>query len=264
MIKAIGMAALLGLSISLPLAAHPSHHKTSQGQAKPREVLVVLAHPDDELFFAPAIAAEARQGSRVNLLFVTSGDAGPGVSDFEPGEELASARRKEAECSARALGAVGWAFLSGIGDGTLAKNARTTEEPTETILTLIAAEIGFDKPDFVVTWGPDGGYGHGDHRMVSAFVTQIVQAMPPETRPKLLFPALVHAPLPELLRSQGWVTTSPDLAAKRVAYTDADLAAASAAAQCHKTQFDEATRAALVPGFHAAVWKGEIAFRNAF
>lgn len=257
--RAIGAAAVLAALASLPLAAY-----AADDGPKPREVLVVLAHPDDELFFAPALAAEARQGSRVTLLFVTSGDAGPGVSDFEPGEELAAARRREAECSAKALGAAGWGFLSGIGDGTLADNARTIEEPTETILTLVGAQIRLDKPDVVVTWGPDGGYGHGDHRMVSALVTQIVQTMPASERPELLYPAMVHAPLPEILQSQGWTTTTPDLASVRYTYTDADLAAANAATQCHETQFDEATRAALVPGFHAAVWKGDVAFRKAF
>ena len=30
-------------------------------------------------------------------------------------------------------------------------------------------------PDAVLTWGPEGGYGHPDHRLVSAVVTQIVQ-----------------------------------------------------------------------------------------
>ncbi len=41
----------------------------------PQRVLVVLAHPDDELTRAPAIAAMARQGSRVRLVYATPGDA---------------------------------------------------------------------------------------------------------------------------------------------------------------------------------------------
>ncbi|MBV7265305.1 PIG-L family deacetylase [Erythrobacter ani] len=235
----------------------------AQPDGEPRSVLIVLAHPDDELVFAPAIAAETRAGSQVRLLYATSGDAGPGVSDFSKGNALAQAREAEATCAADALGAETVDFLR-LGDGTLTSRPRADGSPAKKLLGILKNEIVDRAPDIVVTWGPDGGYGHGDHRMVSALVTQSIQQRTEGSRPDLLFPAMIHTPLPDVLQAQGWTTTAPDLALVRKPYSDADLAAAAAATQCHKTQFDDATRSALVPGFHAAVWKGEVAFRSAF
>lgn len=244
---------------SAPVAAQDHTADASAGET----ILAVLAHPDDELVFAPMLAAAARQGANVRLLFVTSGDAGPGVSQFEPGEALAEARRAEAMCSASALGAEAQ-FLSGYGDGTLTQTPRAPGSPAKRLLDELSGTLAAQSPDLVITWGPDGGYGHGDHRMVSAIVTQVVQAAPAERRPRLLYPAMVHDPLPEVLQRQGWTLTAPELANASYPYDEADLAAAGSATQCHETQFDEATRGFLAPGFHAMVWKGEVRFRPAF
>ncbi|MEE4339179.1 PIG-L family deacetylase [Erythrobacter sp.] len=224
-------------------------------------ILVVLAHPDDELVIAPAIAAAARKGARVSVLYATSGDAGPGVSDFEPGEALGRARRAEAECAGKALGAR-IRFLDDIADGTLTDRPRAHGSPAERFADQFSAVLHAARPDTVITWGPDGGYGHGDHRMVSALVTQHLQSLSADTRPALLYPTLVNAPLPPQLAAQGWSLTSPDLAPVSHRYEDTDLTAAGKAAQCHATQFDEATRAMIAPGFHGAAWKGEVRFRK--
>src|SRR5688500_13517433 len=40
----------------------------------------------------------------------------------------------------------------------------------------IAAEIQRLRPDALITWGPEGGTGHPDHRLVSELVTQLVRA----------------------------------------------------------------------------------------
>lgn len=250
------LAAALAITntFGAPLAAQ-------EDTATNERVIIVLAHPDDELVFAPAIHALAKAGNQVELIFATRGDQGPGVSGLEKGPELASARTNEAMCSGQALGAK-FSMVLGMGDGAMADLARTTEGlKKDAEWRFIAAAL--KKADTVITWGPDGGYGHADHRMISAFVTQVVQAMPADARPELLYPALIHTPLPGPLASQGWATTAPDLATVGIAYDESDLAAATKAVQCHKTQFDEATRAVFVPGFHAGVWKGEVSFRKA-
>lgn len=256
--KAIVVMALGAMGI----AGSPHAGLAHPGDA-PRVVLAVLAHPDDELVFAPALAAEARSGSLVRIVYATSGDAGPGVSEFERGEALADAREKEAQCAADALGAKGVDFLH-YGDGTLANRPHDRNSPAKQLLPVLEDAILQWKPEIVITWGPDGGYGHGDHRMVSSLVTQVLQERTGEERPKLYYPALVNGPLPDILQAQGWATTAPELAAVRYSYSDADLAAASSAAQCHATQFDAQTRAGFAAGFHALVWKGEVAFREAF
>lgn len=155
----------------LALAALASVPTTALAGEPPQRVLVVVAHPDDELFMAPAIAAMARQGREVTILFATPGDQGPGVTDLERGPELGAIRRKEAQCSAKALGAVP-RFLDGVGDGTLANTPQEPKSPAARFISQFASEYVAIDPTLVLTWGPDGGYGHADHRVVSALVTQ--------------------------------------------------------------------------------------------
>lgn len=231
-------------------------------EAHRKVVLAIVAHPDDELVIAPALAAEARQGADVRIVYATRGDAGPGVSDLPKGAALARARTAEAQCASAALGLEAPAFLD-FGDGTLANYARGPDADGHDLAASIAQAIAAAHPDIIVTWGPDGGYGHADHRMVSAMVTQIVQAMPAAKRPELLYPGIRTGTLPPVPEMQRWAVTDPALLDIAIAFDSADLAAAGKATGCHKTQFDAATRAALAPVFGQTIWQGAVHFRRA-
>lgn len=254
------VAATAAALLALPAGAHAGAHAQEPGGA-PR-VLAVMAHPDDEVFVAPALARAARDGKQVTLVYATSGDAGPGVSQFEPGADLASAREGEARCSARALGIGDTLFLR-LGDGTLGIGASRPGSAARSLadrLSSILQEGGFSQ---VITWGPDGGYGHSDHRMVSAITTQLVQAMG-EDRPELLYPGIRSGTLPPVAEMQAWAQTDPRLLTHRIAYDSGDLAAAAQATACHATQFDEATRAGMMALFDQTIWQGAVHFRTAF
>ncbi len=252
MIRITGITALVALTL-VPASA--------QGEAAPQNVLVVVAHPDDELFMAPAIAALARQGADVAIYYATAGDAGPGVSGLAPGDELAERRIGEAWCAVETLG-VSTLLGAEHGDGKLGVVAHHQESPARALVASF--EEQFALSDIVLTWGPDGGYGHADHRMVSALATQVAQAMPVSERPKLLYVGIRSGTLPPVPEMAQWATTDPALLTESIAYTPADLAAASAAAQCHETQFDAATRAGMMPLFDATIWQGKVHFRPAF
>lgn len=252
MIRTTDMIALAALALA-PAEA--------QELSEPQRVLVVVAHPDDELFMAPAIAAVARQGADVAIYYATAGDAGPGVSGLAPGAELAERRIAEAWCSVEALGI---ATLLGAEhpDGKLGLAAHHEGSPARTLAASFNEQ--FLLSDLILTWGPDGGYGHADHRMVSALATQVAQAMPAATRPKLLYvgiPSGTRPPVPEMAQ---WTETDPALLTETIAYAPADLEAAKAAAACHVTQFDEAARAGMMPLFDATMWRGKVHFRPAF
>lgn len=238
------------------LAALAMTPATAQQTPAPQQVVVMLAHPDDELPMAPAIAALARQGAEITIVHATPGDAGPGVSGMAKGDALADTRRAEAQCAGRALGVAEVDNL-GFGDGRLVERVRDVSLAAALAHHLASA-------DTVLTWGPDGGYGHADHRMVSALTTQIVQTMPAAERPKLLYVGIPAGSLPPVPDMAGWATTDPALLTESIAYTPADLDAAKAAAACHVTQFDNATRAGMMPLFDATMWRGTVHFRPAF
>lgn len=254
MIRTIGTIALAAL------AAAPSG---AGAAAQEQRVLVVAAHPDDELTMAPALAALARQGQTVTILFATLGDQGPGVTKLERGAALGETRRKEAQCSARALGAEA-RFLDGLGDGTLSEAPQKANSPAARFVYQFAAQYVDADPDLVLTWGPDGGYGHGDHRMVSSLVTMALQSLAAEYRARLLYVGIPAGTLPKVPQMAGWAETDPGLLTETIRYTPADLEAAKSAAQCHATQFDDTSRAAMMTLFDATMWRGRVHFRPAF
>ena len=75
--------------------AGPEAPRPSLARAAPPSILAILAHPDDELTFAPVLARVAREGGEVTIVFATSGDVGPGVSGMQPGAALAALREGE-------------------------------------------------------------------------------------------------------------------------------------------------------------------------
>ena len=254
----IGSVIATCMTLGGPSIAHPV------AQEDERTILAIVAHPDDEVFFAPALANAAANGAKVTVVYATSGDAGPGVSDFEKGADLAAARTKEARCSSRALGLQEPVFLE-YGDGTLGDQAQSRDGPASPLEAGLRALIAEHKPVTIITWGPDGGYGHVDHRMVSVLVTEIVQGMVRDTTtPILLYPAIPNGTLPPVPEMQRWATTDAKLINAPAKYDSADLAKAAEAAQCHVTQFDEMTRAGLVPLFDETIWRGTVHFRRAF
>lgn len=245
----------------LVLAA-PGSAQEAEASAAPPRVLAVFAHPDDELVVAPVLSSLRAEGAEVSIVYATSGDAGPGVSDMEKGEALGTYREGEALCASETLG-LGMPLFWRLGDGTLGTDAHHPGSAAKRFLAAFGELAAKERPDIVITWGPDGGYGHPDHRMVSALVSQVLQGQA-DSRPMLLYagiPAGTKPPIPELA---DWAETASDLLDAKFAYSPEDLAATARAVQCHRSQFDAETRAGLVPLFHATIWRGQGHFRHAF
>jgi LmbE family N-acetylglucosaminyl deacetylase len=218
-------AFLLPLLLALP-AASPA----------PGPVLLVFAHPDDEILVAPLAAALTRRSVPVQLVLATAGERGaPADGSIPAGPELARVRTAEAQCSARALGIAPPRFL-GFEDGSLGEPSRPTGARLAALSTAIAGVISETSPRAIVTWGPDGGYGHPDHRLVSAVTSAVVLTR--AQRPPLLYvglPADAIAATPP--RAFAWAGVDRALLTVSVPYTAADLAAMRSAALCHKSQY---------------------------
>jgi LmbE family N-acetylglucosaminyl deacetylase len=130
-------------------------------------VLVVHAHPDDEVFAtgAATIAAQ-RAGASVHLRLFTGGE-GRGSALTPAGLEEAR-RRKEERLAAAAtlLGIDTWGYLTEPGrwadtphapDQTIA-----SADPSEVVEPVVEA-IETMRPDMLLTVGADGLTGHPDH-----------------------------------------------------------------------------------------------------
>ena len=145
-------------------------------------VLGVWAHPDDELYLSGGVlAAAVAAGQRVVVVTATRGEHGTGDPTRWPPARLAAERSREIVASLAALGTVEHRFLG--ADRCHLDGALAADPGTDTVdeLAAIVAEVA---PDTVLTFGPDGLTGHGDHRAVSAWTDRALRRVP--SRPRLL------------------------------------------------------------------------------
>jgi len=213
----------------------------------------------------------AREGVRVVLLVVSDGSAGAGQQGNLPRPELSlsvaelvATRQAEARCAAKTIGAEPPIFLD-FPDGRLGDYIGD-RSLIGRLAVRIAEELEHLRPDAVITWGPDGGTGHPDHRIVSAVVTQLQRAGAPGV-PERLFYMTVPTELMRAVSPQG--NAPPFLLPRaayftiRVAFSVDDFATAKRAWLCHRTQFTPE----VVERFAAAtapIWNGAISLVPAF
>ncbi len=139
--------------------------------------LWVVAHPDDaEFSSAGTIARLARDGKRVIIIQVTSGDRGSSDREITP-ERLAATREAEELEAGNRLGVAEVVFLR-CGDGRLIPDLDLREKIVRMIRT--------HRPDVVVTHDPFRPYAlHPDHRAVGLATHDAVY---PTARDHLYFP----------------------------------------------------------------------------
>ena len=133
-------------------------------------LLAVFAHPDDEsMGMGGTLAKYAAQGTETHLVCASRGEHGWfGPEEQNPGTAaLGKLREEELEEAVRELGMKGLYFLDYI-DGEVDQ-----AEPAEAI-QKIATHIRRIMPQVVVTFPPDGNYGHPDHIAVGQFTSAAI------------------------------------------------------------------------------------------
>ena len=176
------------------------------------------------------------------------------------GDALVKARADEARCAATTLGAREPIVL-GFPDGKLG-DYLDDRSLLIRVTDRIAREIERLQPDAVITWGPDGGTGHPDHRIVSNIATQLLRFGAPGMPERLFY---MYLPV-ELFRLANPQRGEPPLLfpqAKyftvKVPFAPADLDAASRTMACHKTQFSAEAMQRFISA-RDRVWNGAVAF----
>lgn len=148
-----------------------------------RTLLAVFAHPDDESFGSGGtLALTAADGYNVVLACATRGEAGE-IADpaLATPETLAEVRAGELQEAADALGISELIFL-GYRDSGMAGTPEN-EDPRAYVQAdedeVVAKLVGIIrrlKPEALVTFDPNGGYGHPDHMAASRHTLAAVQA----------------------------------------------------------------------------------------
>jgi len=136
------------------------------GERGTRVIAFVAAHPDDDVMGAAGYMALNRDDPELRfvLIHAKDGDAGEiALGSRATRETLGSVRRREDESGWRSVGRMPdrheWFGLPDGGLGDL---------PVGQLESMISDVFGLERPDIVMTFGPDGITGHPDHVAVGA------------------------------------------------------------------------------------------------
>lgn len=133
-------------------------------------LMCVLAHPDDEsLGVGGTLAKYASEGVETYLVTATRGERGRfGVNKERPDQRVVGqVREAELQAAAKELGIGEVTFLDYV-DGDLDR-----VDPGNAI-RKIAGHLRRVQPHVVITFGPEGAYGHPDHIAISQLTTAAV------------------------------------------------------------------------------------------
>jgi N-acetyl-1-D-myo-inositol-2-amino-2-deoxy-alpha-D-glucopyranoside deacetylase len=154
-------------------------------------VLFVHAHPDDETINNGAtIARCVARGAEVTVITCTLGEEGEVIGDrwaqlaADRADQLGGYRIGELTAALRELGVGSPRFLGGAGRwrdsgmaGTRPRGRATfVDGDFDLLVGQLADDIAELRPHVVVTYDPDGGYGHPDHIQAHRVTTAAIAA----------------------------------------------------------------------------------------
>jgi len=238
------------LCLVLGGAVAPPHAAAQTGGHK---LVAVFAHPDDERIVGPLLSRYAREGHEVYLVIATDGSKGVTEHARIPaGDSLAHVRAGEARCAAQQLG-IHPPMLLGLEDAALASFGsleRLRQEVRRVLHQL--------RPDAVISFGPEGGTGHPDHRLVGDVVTEVIQSGGDGIPQALYYPSLPAERMTDAPAAEPTVTSVPErFLPIAVPFAPGDLDATRRAFACHASQYTpaqvDAVMRYLAHGFDGAV-----------
>ncbi len=240
---------------------------------KTLRLMCVLAHPDDEsLGTGGTLARYAAEGVETYVVTATRGERGRFVEgEQRPNDDVVGqVREAELRAAAKELG-VREVSLLGYADGGLDR-----VDPAEA-QDAIAAHLRRVRPDVVITFGPEGAYGHPDHVAISQFTSAaIVRAANGHGAVSKLYHIAWSAPtwaafqaaLKKLTSTvdgvERQVVPSPDWGVTARIDTTAVSETVWRAVRCHRTQMSIYKNLEHLPAeHHRALW-GVQEFYRAF
>jgi FtsP/CotA-like multicopper oxidase with cupredoxin domain/LmbE family N-acetylglucosaminyl deacetylase len=224
------------------------------GAQASRPIIAVFAHPDDERVIGPLLSRLGREGRETHLVIATDGSKG--VRDFATipaGPSLAAERAKEAACAANRLG-VRKLHMLGLPDGGIA-----SFDELGKLRSGVAAIIDSLRPAAVITFGPEGGTGHPDHRLVGDVVTQVIQSSSRYASIDLLYASLPSERLATAPPANPTVNgMAQALLTVRIPFEEQDRVAGREEFACHRTQYSppemDSVNKYLAHAWNGTVW----------
>jgi LmbE family N-acetylglucosaminyl deacetylase len=157
------------------------------------DVLLVVAHPDDETGVSAYLAQLLDQHKRVAAVYLTHGEAGHNNMGSERAAALGAVREMELRHAMTKFGIDDVWFLDGRdtpGQNVLQSLARW---PHGTALEEVVRMVRFTQPEVILTWLPGFfiGENHGDHQASGVLATEAFDMAGDPS----VFPAQLAAPV---------------------------------------------------------------------
>jgi LmbE family N-acetylglucosaminyl deacetylase len=172
-----GSTALLFLALALPVGLRAQSPQIVRGPDERRkaDILVVVAHPDDEAGVTPYLARAIYDlHKRVAVVFATRGGSGGNDYSREHGPALANIREMEARQACAKLGITNVWFLD--GKDTASQNVLNSlaNWGQGSNLEKLVGLFRLTQPEIVITWLPSVfiGENHGDHQAAGVLATE--------------------------------------------------------------------------------------------
>jgi LmbE family N-acetylglucosaminyl deacetylase len=148
--------------------------KGADGRMK-TDILVVVAHPDDEGGVTPYLARAIYDGhTRVAVVFATRGGSGGNDYTREHGPALADIREQEARQACAKMGITNVWFLE--GKDTASQNVLNSlaNWGHGANLEELVRIVRLTRPEVIITWLPGVfiGENHGDHQAAGVLATE--------------------------------------------------------------------------------------------
>jgi LmbE family N-acetylglucosaminyl deacetylase len=138
------------------------------------DILLVVAHPDDETGVSAYLAKLLDQHKRVEVVYLTHGEAGHNNMGPERGPSLGAVRETEVRHALTTLGIDNVWFLD--GRDTPSQNVLQSLAQWHNGLALeeVVRMVRLTRPEVIITWLPGFfiGENHGDHQASGVLATE--------------------------------------------------------------------------------------------
>ncbi len=157
------------------------------------DILIMVAHPDDESVIASFLAREAVDGhKRIAVTFGTCGNAGGNTVGYEQAASLCAVRQIEVRRALASLGVMNVWFLGGVDTASQSPLISLETWNHGAALERAVRYVRLTEPDVIISWLPDyaDGENHGDHQAASVIANEAFDL----AGNPLVFPEQVAAP----------------------------------------------------------------------
>ncbi len=177
------------------------------------DILVVVAHPDDEAAATPYLARVIEEGKRVAVVFGTQGGSGANEAGREQAGALAAVREIEARRACATLGISNVWFLGGKDTASQNVLQSLANWGHGAALERMVRLVRLTRPEVMLTFQPGIfiGENHGDHQASGVIATEAFDL----AGDPAVFPAQVAGPMRRL---EPWLENLRPWQPKKIYY----------------------------------------------